>query len=63
MVSSNCFVHDIHVVDPLAGIRVYPHPVLGVFMLSALVAEDEVYLRYMAEVVVIGFHTIMSTVT
>ena len=63
MVSSNCFVHDIHVVDPLAGIMVYPHPVLGIFMLPALVAEDEVYLCNFAEVVLIGFHTIMQTVT
>ena len=63
MLSSDGFVHHVHVTDPLAGIMVFPHPVLGVLMLPALVTKDEVYLCNFAELVLIGFHPIVKTVT
>ena len=63
MLSSNRFVHHVHVADPLAGIMVFSHPVLGVLVLPALVTKDEMYLCNFAEVVLIGFHTIVKTVT
>ena len=63
MLSSNRFVHHVHVADSLTGIMVFPHPVLGILMLPALVTKDEVYLCNFAEVVLIGFHTIVEAVT
>ena len=63
MLSSDRFVYHVHVADPLAGIMVFPHLVLGVFMLPALVTKDELYLCNFAEVVLIGFHLIVKTVT
>ena len=63
MVGSNGFVHYINIDDPLAGIMDHPHPILGIFVLSALMAEDEVYFCNFAEVVLIGFHTIVQTFT
>ena len=63
MFTSEHFVHHVHVADPLAGIMVFPHPVLGVLMLPALVTKDEVYLCNFAEVVLIGFHTIVEADT
>ena len=63
MLSSDHFVHHVHVADSLAGIMVFPHPVLDILILAALVTEDEVYLCNFAEVVMIGFHTIVETVT
>ena len=63
MHSSHHSLHHFHVADPLAGIMVFSHPVLGVLMLPALVTKDEMYLCNFAEVVLIGFHLIVKTVT
>ena len=63
MVGSNGFVHVINIPDPLAGVMVHPHPVLGVFVLPALMAEDEVYFCNFAEGIFIGFDTIVQTLT
>ena len=59
MVGSNGFVHDINIFYPLAGIMVNPHPILGVFVLPTFVAEYEVCFCNFAEVILIGFHTIV----
>ena len=63
MLSSDCSVHQVNIADPLAGIMVFSHPVRGILMLPALVTKDEVYLCNFAEVVLIGFHPIVKTVT
>ena len=63
MLSSDCSVHKVHVADPLAGIMVFSHPVLGVLMLPALVTKDEMYFCNFVVLVLIGFHTIVKAVT